>query len=191
MLQTMPDIEYAFKNFLNSINHAYCDEIQFDTQNWQRFDCPTSPKGNKNVSYKAHSDKYPCLKIKCHKCHSETIVFKYEGHPQFTNSQYQKMFSQAKKRNHDQKKQSYLSLKEMRSEWDSAPPCLGHCYFQYKDLSITEADGLRINKSGCILCPIRLISGELISTQSIPFKGKKKFYTGLSKKKRLSCFWLH
>lgn len=42
----------------------------------------------------------------------------------------------------------------------------------------SEADGLRLDSHGRILCPVRLITGELVTTQSIPAQGKKLFFKG-------------
>jgi len=64
------DIERHFKDSLANLNHPLNESIIFDTPNWQRMDCPTSPKNNKSASYRAHSDlnPVPVLKFECHKC---------------------------------------------------------------------------------------------------------------------------
>ena len=76
---SMLDIERHFRDSLANLNHPLDENIVFDTPNWQRFDCPTSPKNNKNASYRAHSDHnpVPVLKFECHKCSiKENVAYK-------------------------------------------------------------------------------------------------------------------
>ena len=47
---------------------------------------------------------------------------------------------------------------------------------------------MRLDPYGNILCPVRLITGEIITTQMIPVQGKKRFYTGLPSKNGFHVF---
>ena len=91
MTPFLTEIEQSFKQALNSLNHPFFGEMKFDTESWQRFDCTSASKGNLNVAYKAHSDGIPVIKIQCNKCHPKAILFKYDGHSQFTPMQRQEM----------------------------------------------------------------------------------------------------
>lgn len=88
----------------------------------------------------------------------------------------------------EQIKQEKKALLSMHAQWNNASLCKEHGYLTGKALSITEHDNLRLDNDGNILCPIRLITGELISTQTIPFKGKKKFHWKLSPKNGFHTF---
>lgn len=176
------EVEQSFNEYLSFINHPVNHEIKFDTSDWQRYDCQYASKGNLNVSYKAHSDKKPCLKIKCHKCHSETMMFKYDGNFQLAPFQRQNLLLEINKKKNSTITTREATLKAMQTEWNNTKPCTNHLYFNRKDLFITESDGLRIDNQGRILCPIKLITGDLISTQSISYKGKKLFYKNTSPK---------
>lgn len=168
----IPDIIDSFQRQLESIDHPILYNLELDTPDWQRYDCPTSSKGNKNVSYKAHTDGRPCIIVQCHKCHPEAITLKYDGKLRYIAPYprpVQTVVNAGK---------NTAALITMRSKWDNAPPCTSHHYFDHKCLSITEADGLRMNNRGRVLCPVQLITGDLVTTQSIPAKGKKLFFKG-------------
>ena len=184
----LSDIEESFKQSLDSIGHPLAVEMKFDTQNWQRFDCPLAAKGNLNVAYKCHSDGRPVLKIQCNKCHPKVISFKFGGHFQFTPIQRQEMQVEVEKRRAEQAEQREAALKAMRDAWDNAKPCLGHPYFARKALAVSESDGLRLDALVRVLCPVRLLSGALVSLQSIPLKGIKKFYASVSPKNGFHVF---
>ena len=179
------DIEQFFKDSLANLNHPLEENIVFDTQNWQRFDCSTSPKNNKNASYRAHSDlnPVPTLKFGCHKCGIRVnIAYKGCDSSIITPLEHAKIQSEANKRKHEQEIQIKDSFNAMHAKWESAKPCITHPYFDRKRLMITAADGLRLDSYGDILCPVRLITGGIITTQTIPAQGKKRFYTGLPSK---------
>ncbi|NDH69360.1 MAG: hypothetical protein EBY22_15965, partial [Gammaproteobacteria bacterium] len=185
------DIEQYFKESLANLNHPLDGSIVFDTLNWQRMDCSTSPKNNKNASYRAHSDlnPVPVLKFECHKCGiKENIVYKGCDTSIITPQEYAAIQLEATKRKQEQEVQKDASLKSMREKWDGAKPCMTHPYFDRKQLMITSAYGLRLHPTGDILCPVRLISGEVITIQTIPAHGKKRFYTGLSPKSGFHVF---
>jgi phage/plasmid primase-like uncharacterized protein len=185
------DIERHFKDSLANLNHPLDESIVFDTASWQRFDCPTSPKNNKNASYRAHSDlnPVPVLKFDCHKCGiKENISYKGSDTLTITPQEQAEIQLEAIKRKREQEVQSETSLNAMRAKWDGAKPCMTHPYFDRKRLMITPADGLRLDSSGNILCPVRLITGEVINIQSIPAQGKKRFYAGLPSKAGFHAF---
>lgn len=182
------DIEQSFKKSLDSIDHPLIGEMKFDTQNWQRYDCPTSSKGNANVAYKAHTDGKPCLKVQCHKCHARPLVYKYGNKLEMTPFQYEEMQQKAKLKKAIDVKQRSKAIAEINVIWQNAKPCIRHAYFERKCLSITESDGLKLDVEGRILCPIRLITGELVSLQKIPVIGKKKFHFGTSSKNGFCIF---
>lgn len=183
----LSEIVQSFISFTASVDHP-TDAITFDTTSWQRYDCPFSSKGNQNVSYKAHSDGRPCIKIQCHKCFPKTITHKFEKSFHQTQAQKSEMLCTVEKRKAAQHREYEIALKNMRTKWDSATPCIEHPYFTRKCLRLEKTDDLRITSNGKILCPIRLITGELIDTQSIPNVGKKKFYYGLSPKNGFHLF---
>jgi phage/plasmid primase-like uncharacterized protein len=185
------DIERYFKDRLANLNHPLDEIIVFDTTSWQRFDCPTSPKNNKNASYRAHSDlnPVPVLKFDCHKCGiKENISYKECDTLTITPQEQEEIQLEAIKRKQEEEVQVDASLKAMRAKWDSAKPCMTHSYFDRKRLMITSADGLRLGSTGEILCPVRLITGELITIQTIPAQGRKRFYAGLSSKDGFHVF---
>ena len=188
---TMLDIEYHFKNCLANLNHPLDESIVFDTPNWQRFDCPTSEKNNKNASYRAHSDMnpVPVLKFECHKCGiKENIAYQECDSLKMTPYEHEAIQLETAKRKLEQQERSEIALKAMQAQWDAAKTCVTHAYFNRKRLIITEADGLRLDPFGNILCPARLITGELITTQTIPARGKKRFYTGIPSKNGFHVF---
>jgi putative DNA primase/helicase len=185
------DIDRHFKDSLANLNHPLDESIIFDTPNWQRMDCPTSPPNNKSASYRAHSDlnPVPVLKFECHKCGiKENISYKGCETSIITPQEQAEIQLQAIKRKREQEVQSETSLNAMRAKWDGAKPCMAHPYFYRKRLMITPADGLRLDSSGNILCPVRLITGEVITIQSIPAQGKKRFYAGLPSKAGFHVF---
>ena len=53
-----------------------------------------------------------------------------------------------------------IGLINMRVGWDNAKPCISHAYFDHKYIAVTEHDGLRLDKAGRVLCPVRLLSGR-------------------------------
>lgn len=186
------DIEQHFKERLAHLSHPLEDNIVFDSQNWQRFDCPTSGKNNKNASYRAHSDlnPVPVLKFECYKCDiKENIPYTAIQHD-VSAQERQEIQLQANKRKAEQEKLSIAASKTMLAQWDKAKPCLNHGYFDRKLLTITEQDGLRLDASGNILCPIKSITGEILTTQTIPLQGKKRFHTGLTRKNGFHIFGL-
>lgn len=185
------DIERHFKDCLANLSHPLDDNIVFDSPNWQRFDCPTSEKHNKNASYRAHSDlnPVPVLKFECHKCAiKENIAYNTNAKSQLTDEELKEIQLQVSKRKTEQENLRAVALKAMLAQWEKANPCIKHEYFERKLLTITEQEGLRLDPFGNILCPVRLITGELITTQTIPAQGKKKFYTDLSRKNGFHVF---
>ena len=188
---SMLDIERHFRDSLANLNHPLDENIVFDTPNWQRFDCPTSPKNNKNASYRAHSDHnpVPVLKFECHKCSiKENVAYKECDSITITTYECEEVQLEAAKRKLEQEERIEAALKIMRVKWEDAKPCITHAYFDRKQLTITEADGLRLDSFGNILCPARLITDELITTQTIPARGKKRFYTGIPSKNGFHVF---
>lgn len=185
------DIERHFKDCLAHLGHPLDDNIVFDNENWRRFDCPTSAKHNKNASYRAHSDlnPVPVLKFECHKCSiKENFAYTECDSSKITPSEYAEIQLEAAKRKLEQETRSQVALKIMRAQWDSAKPCVSHAYFDRKLITLTAADGLRLDSFGDILCPARLITGEVITTQTIPARGKKRFYTGIPSKNGFHVF---
>lgn len=187
----MLDIEQHFKEGLANLNHPLDESIVFDTPNWQRFDCPTSSKDNKSAAYRAHSDlnPVPVLKFECHKCSiKENVAYSTLEPSKLTPSEYKAIQLEAEKRKASQDNRSDAALKTMLAQWENAKPCTTHTYFDRKLLTILEEDGLRLDPYGNILCPVRLITGEVVSTQTIPAQGKKRFYTGLLSKNGFHIF---
>jgi putative DNA primase/helicase len=182
------EIEQCFKDYLASINHSFSGELNFDTASWERYDCPTSSKGNHNVSYKAHTDGQPCLIVQCHKCHTNPLICKYGNKLELTPFERAEIQRHAELKKSKNAKEKTNALIEINDIWNSAKVCTKHAYLDRKSLSITEYDGLRLNAQACILCPIRLITGELVSLQTIPFKGKKHFHIGTSPKNGFHVF---
>lgn len=176
------EIENDCKNFLQTIDHPISGTLEIDSGKWHRFDCPHARCGNKNVAYKVYIDHPPGIQVKCHKCHADVLYHQFEGefeHLRINTAELKKKRAEDEK---EKKIKKEIALKRMQCDWENAKPCDAHPYFEKKHLTITIEDGLRKDIHNQIICPVRKIEGELISTQAIPLVGKKKFKSDCSPK---------
>lgn len=172
------NIEQSFRNYLNYIGHPLDGSIQFDTTGWPRYSCPhSSDKHNQDVAYKAHSDGIPALKVKCHKCHPDVIIHKYES------AKYDVDWSNFSKIKIQKSESNIDGLNYLMNTFKTAIPCENHDYFIKKHVKITKNDSFKIRSSdNALLCPIYSISGDLISGQKILQDGKKRFFKNTTPK---------
>lgn len=186
------EAEMFFKNCLAKEGHPIDTPLQAATKasSFARFSCPHKSDKNKHAAYKAFFDGRPTLFFQCHACATEVMkfIFKKEFSADERKDYAKKMEEQrlknivaVKKAKEDKAR----ALRAMTEEWRFAKSCVNHPYFKLKQVTVAEADGMRINAKNHLLCPIRSISGEMVSLQRIYWdkvknKFEKRFFTGLS-----------
>lgn len=178
------DMEQFFKSCLTNINHPLNKPIIFDTPDWQRYPCPESRESKTSARYLAHSDGVPVLKFQCMRCEiKQNFAYKNDTFKLTPLQRYSMQLESEKHRASQASLQAAnrsKALIEIQTIWDSSKPCLQHEYFKRKQITVTEADGLRLDNQNRIRCPLRNINGDLISIQTIPVKGKKLFHKNTS-----------
>lgn len=186
-MSSLPEIGQQFKNFLTSVNHPVIGDINFDS-GWQSYQCPESKNSKTSARYRAHSDGTPTLIFNCHRCGVKEN-YSYKCHPQEYKLDTTRQHPQGNRVEKDRlKAESYKkAFESMNQLWDDSKPCENHPYFDLKQVTISETEGFRVTTDGTLLCPIRNVSGELISIQRIYWNSgegrfEKRFFKGLSPK---------
>lgn len=186
------EAENLFQDCLAKEGHLVDTSLKVATKSsgFVRFSCPNKSGKNQHAAYKAFFDGLPTLLFQCHACGTGVMkfTFKMEFSSKERQNHTQKMEEQRLKNNAAEKKakeDNAQAFRAMIEEWRSAKPCVNHPYLKLKQVTVSEADGLKINSKGNLLSPIRSISGEMVSLQRIYLdkvknKFEKRFFNGLS-----------
>lgn len=186
------EVERFFKDCLAKEGHPIDAPLKASTKasNFTRFSCPHKSGKNKHAAYKAYFDGKPTLFFQCHACATGGMKFTFKKELSADErKEYAKKMEEQRLKNISYEKkfkeERASALRAIITEWNSAKPCVTHPYLKLKQVTVTEADDLRINAKGNLLCPIRSITGDIISLQRIYWdkvknKFEKRFFTGLS-----------
>lgn len=186
-MNSLPEIDQKFKNFLSSVKHPISGDIKYDSD-WQSFPCPESKNSKTSARYRAFSDGIQTILIICHRCGiNEKFSNKCHPHVKLSEPERQIMMIEKAKREHIEAENQTKALEEMNQLWEQSKSCKSHPYFDLKKVAILEADGFRFTADGTLLCPLFSITGVLTSIQRIyrikaENKFEKRFYKGISPK---------
>ena len=75
----------------------------------------------------------------------------------------------------DRSRQQELAAVAAAHRWNAAKPCTRHAYTVAKGVG---NHGIRIERNGCLIVPMRDTAGTLFSLQSIAADGEKRFLAG-------------